>query len=248
VCEKPKLEVERKFVVPADYKERLAANGFEAVDQFRENLVDAYFDFAAGDFPLLTNDHWLRKRNGDWELKYPVGSSMANSMNEEAVNDETTSNQPMPMSSCRSSISQQTTTLYHETSNLEDILCKVRVVSPPCIPELEGLLGGSSGLEDDDNSDSEVSLNSLVERCVLRPFAELETKRKCYKRSLDNVNIVVDETDWGYIIGEIEVVVDTKDEVWEATQKIEALAQQLDFSKMDLVSLGRQVQNSAISL
>jgi len=225
VCKKPSLEVERKFVVPGDYKERLRDNGFEPVHQFRENLVDAYFDFASGDFPLLTNDHWLRKRNGDWELKYPVGGgSMASSMDEESYES-----------------SQQSTTLYHETSNLEDILCKVRVVSPAAaalMPELS----------DDDDDDEEVNLNTLVERSVLRPFAQLETKRKCYKRSSDNVNIVVDETDWGYIIGEIEVMVETKEQVCAATQQIEALANQLEFSKMDLVTLGQQVQNSAINL
>jgi len=213
VCKKPSLEVERKFVVPADYKDRLAENGFEPVHQFRENLVDAYFDFASGDFPLLTNDHWLRKRNGDWELKYPVGSSMASSMHEE-----------------------QSTTLYHETSNLEDILCKIRVVSPLFC-----------GVPDEDEENLE-DLNELVERAVLRPFAQLETKRKCYKRSSDNVNIVVDETDWGYIIGEIEVMVETKEEVCAATQHIEALANQLKFSKMDLLTLGQQVQSSAIHL
>lgn len=248
VCEKPKLEVERKFVVPIDYKDRLAANGFEPVDQFRENLVDAYFDFAVGDFPLLTNDHWLRKRNGDWELKYPVGSSMASSINEESAAAieaaaAATGLQDDPSPSCRSSVSQQVTTTYHETSNLEDILFKVRLVSRCGIPELDG-----SRIEEDDDDD-EVSLNSLVERSVLRPFAELETKRKCYKRSSDNVNIVVDETDWGYVIGEIEVIVDTKEEVCAATQQIETLASQLEFSKMDLVSLGQQVQrNSAICL
>ena len=39
-------------------------------------------------------DHWLRKRNGDWELKYPVGTT------EHRGN----------------------TSIYHETTDLEDVL------------------------------------------------------------------------------------------------------------------------------
>ena len=190
VPEKPSLEVERKFIVPSDYKDRLLKNGFDPVDQFRETLNDDYFDFVVGDFPLLTNDHWLRKRNGDWELKYPVGSTMSTSMSE---NDE---NVP-------------TTTLYHETSNHDDILSKIGVI----VPEI--------------TSNQDVGLNHLVDNATLKPFAQLETKRKCYKRSSDNVNIVVDVTDWGYMIGEIEVMVENKDQVTAATQQIDELAKKL---------------------
>ena len=58
----PSLEVERKFVVPSDYKDRLMEAGFQPVDQFCEILADSYYDFSTVDnsFPLLTNDHWLR--------------------------------------------------------------------------------------------------------------------------------------------------------------------------------------------
>ena len=57
------LEVERKFVVPADYRDRLVGAGFEPVgNDKQEVLADSYYDFSTRDnsFPLLTNDHWLR--------------------------------------------------------------------------------------------------------------------------------------------------------------------------------------------
>ena len=72
--ESPKstIEVERKFIVPGDYRTRLPEAGFSQVKEFEESLSDTYHD--TEDFDLLEADHWLRKRNGDWELKYPVGS------------------------------------------------------------------------------------------------------------------------------------------------------------------------------
>ena len=33
--------------------------------------MDKYYDIY--EHSLMKEDHWLRQRNGDWELKYPVG-------------------------------------------------------------------------------------------------------------------------------------------------------------------------------
>ena len=71
------------------------------------------------------------------------------------------------------------------------------------------------------------SLQSLVESGFLLTFAHLETKRKCYSRVSDNVNIVVDATDWGHIVGEIEIIVMDHDNIPEATTKIEMIGAQL---------------------
>lgn len=64
------IEVERKFSVPPDYQAVLSEHGFELVKEFKETLSDDYFD--SSDYDLMQADHWLRRRNGDWELKYPV--------------------------------------------------------------------------------------------------------------------------------------------------------------------------------
>ena len=71
------------------------------------------------------------------------------------------------------------------------------------------------------------SLQSLVESGHLTRFAHLETKRKCYTRDSDKVNIVVDATDWGHIVGEIEIIVMDHDNIPEATTKIEMIGAQL---------------------
>ena len=92
------IEVERKFEVPEDFRERLPAAGFEVVTGFAvESLVDVYYD--TRDFSLIKSDHWLRQRNGDWEMKYPVGQ-----MHDGGG-----------------------VTLYHETSNVDDILARWEV-------------------------------------------------------------------------------------------------------------------------
>ena len=43
----------------------------------------------------------------------------------------------------------------------------------------------------------------MVNNKLLEPFAHLETKRKNYHK--EDINIVIDATDWGHIVGEIEV-------------------------------------------
>ena len=67
-------------------------------------------------------------------------------------------------------------TLYHETSNSDDILARLRDLTR----------------DEPDKS----NLKELVSRGVLSPFARLETQRRSYRKG--EVNIVVDATDWGY--------------------------------------------------
>ena len=72
---------------------------------------------------------------------------------------------------------------------------------------------------------SELNLSSLLESGYLKAFAHFETKRKCYGR--DDVNIVIDATDWGHTVGEIEMVVSDPSQIPEASLKIEQIAAQL---------------------
>ena len=91
------------------------------------------------------------------------------------------------------------TTLYHETSNLEDIVGKIRsIVAPSLLKHRPVSPSSSDSLQD-------LDLNSMVASRTLTSFATLETNRKWFSRQDDNVSVVVDETDWGYMIGEIEV-------------------------------------------
>jgi len=172
------IEVERKFQVPEDFREALPARGYELVKGFaEETIVDEYFDTRRMD--LIRADHWLRRRNGDWEMKYPVGTVTEGSG----------------------------VTLYHETSNSDDILARLRDLTR----------------DEPDKS----NLKELVSRGVLSPFARLETQRRSYRKG--EVNIVVDATDWGYRIGEIEIMVASKEEAPNAAKKIDDIAKELAF-------------------
>ena len=56
-------------------------------------------------------------------------------------------------------------------------------------------------------------------------FADLKTERQCYTKG--DVNVVIDSTDWGHRVGEIEIVVPDRDQVIQATKKIEDLGREL---------------------
>ena len=180
------IEVERKFEVPADFRTLLPAAGFELVKEFEEEvLADKYYDTEA--YALIQANHWLRQRNGDWELKYPLPGSREG----------------------------EKTTLYHETSNLQDILGKLRLL--PAFADLA----------------ESATLAELCEKGTLAVFADVETRRLTYKKA--EVNVVIDFTDWGYRVGEIEIVVDDRSKVDEAVDKIEGLAKEL--GEFDLLTL-----------
>ena len=52
----------------------------------------------------------------------------------------------------------------------------------------------------------------------------------------DDISIVIDDTDWGYRIGEIEILLTDSSQVSQAVKKIEDLAKQL--SKFRLLRFG----------
>ena len=93
------IEVERKFLVPDNYHDRLINHGFRLEQEFDEVLVDKYFD--THKHHLLKEDFWLRQRNGDWELKYPVGTRSRDGKG---------------------------STIYHETSCVDDIMLKIQPI------------------------------------------------------------------------------------------------------------------------
>ena len=142
------LEIERKFLVPEDFSQIFQENGFNFVKEFEEVLSDKYFD--TQDHHLLHMDYWLRQRNGDWELKYPVGGQ-----------------NPSDMS-----------TLYHETSNTDDILSKIRIIIPTYVEGFEVFGGADDVTRDHDD------LTQMLESGVLKPFAQIDTKRQWFQKVL----------------------------------------------------------------
>ena len=235
----PGCDIERTFLAPSDYQKRLTDLGFVPVKHFRDEILDdSYYDFCPSNIPgngiaeintnsikneylLLSNDHWLLQRNGDWGLKYPVNSkhSLPPNLDSNIIHS--------PIAQNDSQINKMT--LYHETSCADDIISKLKAIAP-------------SAIKDD------ATLNQLLLSGILRPFAKLRTSRNCFKlshietsRGLEektnanyDVNIIVERTSWGCLIGEIEVIVESQNEVAMAAAEIERLARILDFKPLDL--------------
>nr|ACO14570.1 Thiamine-triphosphatase [Caligus clemensi] len=191
------IEVERKFTVPECFEALLDKHGFKNMSGFEqdEEICDTYYDSQG--FDLMIEDYWLRSRNGDWELKYPVGVHPTGS------------------------------TLYHETSDVHEISAKLQILVPK-------KNNGSKR-----NSMIFNNIGDFICNQILHKFAELITRRKHYQK--DNVSIVVDETNWGYKVGEIEMVVKDKLEVPEASKKIDAIARQLNFKKLKLPLIASKI-------
>src|SRR3989344_1891057 len=61
------IEIERKFILADDDKERIIKN---AEFLHERTFVDTYYD--KSDFVLTSQDKWLRCRNGKFELKAPL--------------------------------------------------------------------------------------------------------------------------------------------------------------------------------
>ena len=170
------------------------------------------------DYLLLQNDHWLRKRNGCWEMKYPIKS---NAMKCVENGNSTT----------ESLHKDSKTDMYHETSEEKSILSKIKAISPTTF--------NNSASED------KSQLDDLVTNGKLWPFAEIDTNRKEYqllpgtksgikKENKTNkqhtVTVVIDATSWGFLIGEVEILVREKEDVDSAKSQIELIAKELEFS------------------
>ena len=229
----PGCDIERKFLAPSDYQKRLKDLGFVPAKHFRDEILDdCYYDFVpihtaskengglVNEYPLLSNDHWLRQRNDDWELKYPVNS-------DHSLPSNTNSNAVRHLVSHYESQKFGKMILYHQTTCPDDILSKLKIVTPSAIKDGE-------------------SLNDLLASGLLRPFSKIRTSRNCFKYgdtsekstgSRCDVNIIVEMTSWGCLIGEIEVIVDSKEEIGLAFQEIDRLSNILGFEPLDLTKM-----------
>ncbi|XP_071764966.2 thiamine-triphosphatase [Centroberyx gerrardi] len=202
------VEVERKFVCDADTQKTLEGIGAVCVGQ--RQFHDQYFD--TPDFQLTLSDMWLRKRKGCWELKCPTTTVCGS--------EETSGEQPKGEALC---------TRYKEITNLPEIQQRVKEVvkhnceegESACQPaekviEEEGKSGGSS--QEDE---------SWLSRLNLTCFAEFTTLRCSFTLEEEGVQIDLDQADFGYHVGEIEVLVPEGEEVQSALERIERTARKL---------------------
>lgn len=62
------IEVEKHFRIGPETRAKLTALGAKL--NSKEQFTDVYFDTA--DLKLMTSEHWLRQRDGNWQLKHEV--------------------------------------------------------------------------------------------------------------------------------------------------------------------------------
>lgn len=160
------IEVEKKFILKPEDIDMLI-KGAEFVSE--KTFTDIYYDSA--DFALTTKDMWLRKRDGRFELKFPL--------NEDG--------------------SARVLDQYEEYETEEEIC---RMLNLPVTGDFDQ--------------------NLLMHG--YKPFATLVTTRKKYKKG--EFIIDLDMIDFGYSIGEIELMVNDKSQMHEASDKIIAFAKE----------------------
>lgn len=178
---------------------------------------DQYFD--TPDFDLTLRDMWLRKRKGSWELKCPTALSKT---------EETIGEQPNETSLC---------TRYKEITSLPEIKLKVKEVFKNCA-------GGSINtgqrndhlvmveqLSHEEHCGPEGFSDSLPGELHLLCFAEFTTVRCCFTLPEEGVQIVLDQADFGYSVGEIEVLVQEEEDVGSAMEKIGKAARKLSLTR-----------------
>lgn len=192
-----KLEVEQKFTLTdwhlglADLQDRLSKAGFQATDEIE--IVDWYFDTA--DYQLCTCDCWLRYREalsgGQWELK----------------------RRPQQLS--EPSEERESSAVYEEIEGLKAFDSAVSLVQP---------LSYSTTKPEylKEYEDFAVPPLPSAEASFL-PFARIYTRRFSWRhiKGADSafwdrfaaLSIDIDCTDYGYTVGEVELVAAKIDDV-----------------------------------
>ncbi|XP_066538087.1 thiamine-triphosphatase [Hoplias malabaricus] len=161
-------------------------------------FTDQYYDSA--DFNLTLEDFWLRKREGSWELKCPA-KSRANLENK----------------------ADKLCTNYREVTDLAQIKAEVMKVMKNSTEAAES----SSKSSQREQTPDERWLKDLELVC----FAEFTTLRCSYTLesagAAGKLRVDLDQADFGYCVGEIEVLISEGDDMQSAQQRIQKTAEKL---------------------
>ncbi|XP_053119625.1 thiamine-triphosphatase isoform X2 [Hemicordylus capensis] len=222
------IEVEQKFLYGPDTEEKLVALGASLGG--RVSFRDRYYDVP--DWRLTLADHWLREREGaGWELKCPPqpleGTRVSGNPASPATESQPPQHPPQAPTGARGllprGLQPQPSPQPLEgagkpgaATQYQELTCPQEIVA-----RVSGLLGTEplAGWHND--------VSRAVEGLGLEEFASFVTCRRKYR--LGNLSVDLDEADFGYAVGEVEVVVGQLADVPEALERIQKLGCQLGF-------------------
>ncbi|XP_054621906.1 thiamine-triphosphatase isoform X2 [Dunckerocampus dactyliophorus] len=194
------IEVERKFLCSANTLKTLKEIG---VCAGQRQFHDQYFD--TPQFHLTLRDMWLRKRTGCWELKCPTTR----------------------VKGAEESEASAQCSRYKEITNLSDIKLKLKEVLKDIGEDVTSRKQLSCVTES-----CQHEIDSVQDQCWARSmnlfvFAEFTTVRQTFTLKEDGVQVDLDEADFGYRVGEIEVLIPEGGDMQAAMDKIERTAKKL---------------------
>ena len=185
------MEVEQKFIITSETRCRLSALGAHRATT--RNVLDVYYDTPQN--LLMRDDHWLRKRNGNWELKYRLtpsavvtegrgevgreGARLSEQRDYRSRDNETElervkSTKPSQLPSSLSPPQTQQTDQYIEEEDTVNILAHLEKVFQ--------LLTRSVIIDAVQSSPmATVTTDTLLECGALVPIVEIEFVRECWK-------------------------------------------------------------------
>ncbi|XP_042332317.1 thiamine-triphosphatase isoform X2 [Sceloporus undulatus] len=219
------IEVEQKFLFSAGTAEKLATLGGTLQSDY--SFRDQYYDVM--DLRLTLADHWLRHRQGaGWELKCPpqplkgargpgcaIESPAIESLRPQGRHQAPTGghadtgDQLQPLESLGQT---------HAAVQYLEVTCPRDIVNRIC-----GLLGVEPATVWHEN------VARAVEDLGLQEFASFVTRRCQYR--LGDLNVDLDEADFGYAVGEVEAMVKRQEEIPAALESIRKLGIQLGFDE-----------------
>uniref|UniRef100_A0A8D0B944 Thiamine-triphosphatase n=1 Tax=Salvator merianae TaxID=96440 RepID=A0A8D0B944_SALMN len=218
------IEVEQKFIFGPGTVEKLVALG--ATPEGSVSFCDRYYDLP--NMRLILADHWLRERTGaGWELKRPPqrleGAAGSGSLTCAAVENQVPQRSPPeaptspPNSSRGSPQALKGGGQSHLAKQYEEVTHPRDIVDRVC-----GLLGVEVAAE------WQADVAKMAEQLGLNEFARFVTLRRKFHLGDLNLDVDLDEADFGYAVGEIEAMVSEQLEIPSALQRIQKLGRQLD--------------------
>ena len=261
------IEIEQKFAIShlstSFIERKLKSLGFQPcgpmkrftdtyIDVLNPTKISSSYDKASmiGTLTVKYN-HWFRYRElhtedgdesdkkGAFQLKRPpvyAAKKKDGNNKDEENNDETTISQNL--------------TIYEELTN------ELAIQAVQSILHLEDANEESSRNKGDPEVESAVKIPKVLQKYNLVPFASFETRRSSWTlarsskdkhisrtQPINDLKVDIDGTDFGYMIGEVEIIVRDESEINEAKDHIQKLILELtsinDDTNNDTKSIGK---------